>query len=106
MKKLVVLISFILVAAVATDVLAVPKGRTLTFDKAPMGKVVFDGTVHNNAAPKGCRECHNPQLFPKQEQGTVSIHMKNIYAGEQCGFCHNGKRAFRAQGNCKRCHKR
>ncbi len=105
MKKMVTLLSFILVAAVATSVYAVPKGRTLDFSKASRGNVVFDGTVHN-AVTKGCRECHNPQLFPKQKQGTVSIHMKNIYAGEQCGFCHNGKRAFRAQGNCKRCHQR
>ncbi|MDY0190225.1 MAG: cytochrome c3 family protein [Desulfuromonas sp.] len=106
MNKLVMSLSLVVIMALASTVYAVPKGRTLDFSGAAMGNVVFDGTVHNNAATKGCRECHNPQLFPKQKQGTVKITMKNIYAGEQCGFCHNGERAFRAQGNCTRCHKR
>lgn len=101
----VVIVTLTVVLMWSTTVLAVPKGRSLTFARSTMGKVVFDGTVHNNNAKNGCRQCHNPQLFPKMKQGTVHINMKNIYAGEQCGFCHNGKQAFSARGNCKRCHK-
>jgi c(7)-type cytochrome triheme protein len=105
MKKLILLMALILVSALATNVFAVPKGKTITFAKSSLGPVVFDGTLHNGIA-KSCGECHNPQLFPKMKQGTVSITMKNIYAGEQCGFCHNGERAFKAQVSCKNCHKK
>ena len=32
------------------------------------------------------------------------VTMNDIYAGKLCGVCHNGERAFDAQGNCTRCH--
>ena len=83
--------------------IAVPPGKTITFDKSPMGKVVFAGVIHKDAG-FSCKNCHNPQLFPKMKKGTVDIKMKAIYSGEQCGFCHNGEKAFSAKGNCKRCH--
>lgn len=85
--------------------LAVPPGKSITFDKSSMGKVVFAGVVHKDAG-FSCKDCHNPQLFPKMKKGTVSIKMKNIYAGELCGSCHDGEKAFAAKGNCGRCHTR
>lgn len=106
MKRIFFLGCMMLLVSLSTNVLAVPKGKAISFDKAKMGAVVFDGTQHNAIVTKGCRECHNPELFPKMKQGSVTITMKNIYAGEQCGFCHNGEKAFAAQGNCMRCHKR
>ncbi|WP_020677472.1 c(7)-type cytochrome triheme domain-containing protein [Geopsychrobacter electrodiphilus] len=84
--------------------IAVPSGKTLEFTKSPMGKVTFSGTEHAEAGIK-CKECHNPEMFPKMKQGTVKITMSKIYAGELCGKCHNGKRAFEAKKNCARCHK-
>ncbi len=104
MKKVVLLIvaSLFLVSGAA---LAVPPGKTLDFTKSPMGKVTFSGKIHADAGVK-CMECHNPEMFPKMKQGTVEIKMAKIYAGEQCGVCHNGKRAFEAKKNCKKCHKR
>ena len=100
------MLTVLVVSAVLCGVaLAVPPGRTLTFDKSPMGKVVFDGTIHQEAGFK-CADCHNEKMFPKMKQGTVKITMAKIYAGELCGVCHNGGRAFAAQGNCARCHKR
>lgn len=89
----------------ATFALAVPPGKILEFTKSMMGKVTFSGEIHKNAGIK-CGECHNPQVFPKMKQGTVEITMAKIYAGELCGTCHNGGRAFAAKGNCQRCHKR
>lgn len=106
MKRSIVLLVLVALACWSTSALAVPKGKSLSFDKAKIGAVSFDGTLHNEAAQKGCRECHNAEAFPKMKQGTVTITMKNIYAGEQCGICHNGQRAFAAKGNCKKCHKR
>ena len=83
--------------------LAVPGEKTLEFNKSPMGLVKFDGTVHKEAGNK-CKDCHNKEMFPKMKQGTVEITMEQIYAGKFCGVCHNGDRAFAAQGNCTRCH--
>lgn len=96
----------LLIVFMSMPAFAVPAGKSLTFDKAPIGPVQFDGSLHNQAADKGCRTCHNPDTFPQMKQGTVSIKMEKIYAGEQCGICHNGKKAFAAKGNCNRCHKR
>ncbi len=104
MKKVVLLIvaGLFFVSGIA---LAVPPGKTLEFTKSPMGKVTFSGKVHADAAVK-CKECHNPETFPKMKQGTVEISMAKIYAGELCGKCHNGTRAFAAKANCAKCHKR
>ena len=83
--------------------LAVPGGKMIEFKNSPMGTVKFDGEVHKKAAAS-CKECHNDGMFPKMKQGTVKITMEQIYAGKQCGVCHNGKKAFDAKGNCQRCH--
>ncbi len=82
---------------------AVPSGKTLEFSNSPQGSVNFDGKLHKDAGNK-CKDCHNKEMFPKMKQGTVAITMDEIYAGKLCGVCHNGERAFSAQGNCNRCH--
>ncbi len=38
------------------------------------------------------------------KKGSVEITMDKIYAGELCGKCHNGDRAFEAKKSCNRCH--
>ena len=102
MQRLTVLIVSILFLS-SSVALAVPAKKTLEFDKSPMGTVTFDGTLHKEAGNK-CKDCHNKEMFPKMKQGTVEITMNDIYAGKLCGVCHNGNRAFDAQGNCNRCH--
>lgn len=102
MKKIMLLLS-ILVFCAATAVMAVPPNKTLTFDKSPMGTVTFSGKIHKDAGFK-CKDCHNKEMFPKMKKGTVEIKMDKIYAGELCGKCHNGTKAFAAKKNCKRCH--
>ncbi len=102
MKKVILLMSvFILSTAIAA--LAVPASKTLSFDKAKMGAVEFSGKVHKTAG-FSCKDCHNAEMFPKKKQGSVHITMKQIYAGEQCGACHDGTKAFAAKKSCKRCH--
>ena len=103
MKTFFLTATLILVCASLT--LAVPASKKLEFSKSSMGKVTFDGKLHNKAA-KSCKECHNKETFPKMKQGTVSITMDQIYAGKLCGICHNGQKAFAAKANCNRCHKR
>ena len=103
MKPLILTGALLLVCA--SLALAVPASKQLEFSNSNMGKVIFDGKLHNTVATS-CKECHNKETFPKMKQGTVTITMNEIYAGKQCGICHNGKRAFTAKGNCNRCHKR
>jgi c(7)-type cytochrome triheme protein len=102
MRRMIIL--FVVTMLVSSGLaFAVPGGKVLEFKNSPMGTVKFDGAVHNKAA-SGCKECHNDGLFPKMKQGTVKITMEQIYAGKQCGVCHNGKKAFEAKANCQRCH--
>ena len=102
MQKLICLIVAVLFFS-AGSALAVPAKKTIEFNKSPMGTVIFDGTLHKEQDLK-CKDCHNKDMFPKMKQGTVEITMDEIYAGNLCGVCHNGKRAFDAQSNCARCH--
>ena len=95
----------VFVFAFAATAMAVTKSKTLIFDKSRMGKVTFSGKVHAEAGFK-CGDCHNPDMFAKKKQGAVSIKMKEIYSGKLCGKCHDGKTAFKAMGNCGKCHKR
>ena len=81
----------------------VPTGKSLEYTASPMGTVTFDGTTHKNAGLV-CKDCHNPEIFPKMKQGGVKITMNDLYAGKYCGRCHDGKRAFKILGNCTRCH--
>ena len=102
MKKIALLLSVLVFFAVASAIAVQPK-KTLTFDKSSMGPVTFSGTVHKEAGFK-CKDCHNKEMFPKMKQGTVEIKMDKIYAGELCGKCHDGSKAFAANKSCKRCH--
>ena len=102
MQRLTVLIVTILIVS-SSVALAVPGKKTIEFTKSPMGVVTFDGTLHKEAGIR-CKECHNSDMFPKMKLGTVTITMDEIYAGNLCGVCHNGGRAFDAKGNCARCH--
>lgn len=101
------MISLALAALLLTTglALAVPAGKVLEFKNSPIGVVKFDGSLHKD---KGfsCKDCHNEAMFPKMKQGTVKIAMEEIYAGKQCGVCHNGQKAFSAKGNCQRCHQK
>ncbi len=103
MKKSVIILS--VMVSLATVALAVPSGKELKFEKSSMGTVTFSGTIHKDAGIS-CKECHNADMFPKYKQGTVEIKMEKIYAGQLCGKCHDGKRAFEAQKDCNRCHKK
>ena len=89
---------------VAGTALAVPPGMTETFP-SKMGPVTFSGAVHAKAGLK-CSDCH-PSIFPfKSAKSGVKITMKSIYAGKNCGHCHNGSKAFKASDpkNCSKCH--
>ena len=103
MRILIVVITAISLALVASTTFAVPAGKTLEFKGSKTGVVKFDGAMHQKAV-SSCKDCHKEGLFPKMKQGAVKITMKDIYAGKFCGVCHNGQKAFEAKANCERCH--
>jgi c(7)-type cytochrome triheme protein len=50
-----------------------------------------------------CDACHT-RLF-EMKAGTLETSMAEINAGQACGTCHDGKKAFAAGfNNCNRCH--
>lgn len=101
----VVALSVCLAVFIVSAVSAVPPGKVIEFTRSPMGKVVFDGSVHAKAV-ESCKDCHKEGLFPEKRQGAVDIKMKDIFAGKYCGVCHNGEVTFNATQNCNRCHKK
>ena len=84
MQRIASLIAIILFVSSAV-VLAVPAKKTLEFDKSPMGKVIFDGTLHKDAGNK-CKDCHNNEMFPKMKQGTVTITMDDSVGRDHLGI--------------------
>lgn len=50
-----------------------------------------------------CRVCHGELDF-LMKSGTTEITERANRSGKFCGACHNGKIAFRHNGNCEKCH--
>jgi c(7)-type cytochrome triheme protein len=50
-----------------------------------------------------CRVCHIELEFQMKANGT-EITERGNRTGKFCGACHNGKIAFRHNGNCNKCH--
>jgi len=102
MKVLALMTVLLFVLSFAGAALAVPSGKTIEWD-TPAGKVVFDGKTH---AEKGfkCNDCHT-KIFPMKK---TTLTMAEINAGKECGTCHNGEKAFKANApeNCAKCHKK
>jgi c(7)-type cytochrome triheme protein len=103
MTKQLAAISLLLTLLASGSALAVGPGRILDFNEDTMGMVVFDGTTHKNAG-LDCKDCHNPDVFPKMKQGSVKMTMKEMYEGKFCGKCHDGKNGFLIKASCDRCH--
>lgn len=72
--------------------------KTITLKKTVLPSR-FNHEIH--AGLFSCKECH-PKLFT-MKAGSNNILMNDIYKGEFCGFCHNGKKAFSSL-ECSRCH--
>lgn len=58
-------------------------------------------THQNHAKRTSCSDCH-PELF-LMKKGSTKLTMDEMYKGDSCGSCHNGKKAF-ASTDCSRCH--
>lgn len=49
----------------------------------------------------GCKNCHNPELYPYRRNPAT---MKEMKAGASCGACHGKKKVSFSLKACDRCH--
>ena len=63
--------------------------------------VIFSHWLHRTKY--SCRVCHGELEFT-MKAGTSEITERANRQGKFCGACHNGRIAFRSNGNCERCH--
>jgi c(7)-type cytochrome triheme protein len=71
------------------------------------GQVTFNHATHVDDAKPACTTCH-PALFSILKDGapaprTAIVHAK-MEKGQQCGACHDGKKAFAIEDDCAGCH--
>jgi c(7)-type cytochrome triheme protein len=89
-----------------TPVLADGGPGTIVFkDTKSFAPVPFNHDTHKKAGA-GCGDCHDA-LFKKKAGSTDAgdaLTMKSFRAGKFCAACHDGKQAFSAVKNCKKCH--
>lgn len=69
--------------------------------KSGVQPVTFSHWLHRKRHT--CRVCHTELDF-SMKAGTTEISERENRAGKFCGACHNGKVAFRHNGNCDKCH--
>ncbi len=106
MIKEIIMMVFIFLALVSipANILAVPLGKSITWEGGGQGTVKFEGNEHSEKGYK-CESCH-PSLFQKKK-GSAKMTMALLDKGEYCGYCHNGKVAFSSSDpkKCHECHK-
>lgn len=107
MKKSVLFLTMIIALAFVGSAFA--SKNVLEFAGGSLGKVTFDGKMHNEKLGNKCMECHKGNVpFPMKKpgaEGAAKIAAPHK-AGEFCFACHDGKKAFTFEGNCAKCHKK
>ncbi len=100
--RTIAVVAMLVIIAFAGSALAVAPGKTVEYAGGGAGKVVFDGKTHAGAK---CADCH-PKLF-QMKKGTFKMPVPHK-AGEFCGACHDGTKAFKVDdpANCAKCHKK
>jgi c(7)-type cytochrome triheme protein len=102
------LATLLLAATLAAQGLSkVPDDLELARSADSPGQVVFNHTTHVDAADPDCTVCH-PKVFRILKNGpapkTPILH-SNMEKGQQCGMCHDGKKAFALEEDCTYCHR-
>ncbi|MDP2168644.1 MAG: cytochrome c3 family protein [Thermodesulfovibrionales bacterium] len=108
MRKMTVILAVIIAIAFVGSAMAVGTKKTVEYTGGTQGKVIFDGTTHQKAGK--CPDCH-PKTFgpmsPHKEKMKAPMKGGEHVAGEFCGICHDGKKAFdQDAANCAKCHKK
>jgi c(7)-type cytochrome triheme protein len=103
-----VLLAFAAVAgAGAQDMPKLPDGLAIAKSADSPGQVTFNHFTHVDAAKPDCTACHpKPYSILGSKGGTRAVMKhENFDKGEQCGSCHNGKKAFALEDDCTNCHR-
>jgi len=106
-------------AALALVASAFAGMNVLEYKDGDMGKVVFDGKLHNEKlGPGKCMECHKGNVpFAMKKPGTEGcskIMKADHVAGKFCGTCHDGSKeiagvkvfGWQEGSDCTKCHKK
>ncbi|HPI73690.1 MAG TPA: Ni/Fe-hydrogenase cytochrome b subunit [bacterium] len=90
----------------ASAVLRLPAAIVFEPDEASPGRVTFHHQTHVDPTRPGCVSCHATtfRIRPIKSGQAGTVKMDSLYAGKQCGICHNGEQAFRADEECENCH--
>jgi c(7)-type cytochrome triheme protein len=92
--------------ALAEGLTRLPQDFKLPQSKKSPGVVTFKHASHVKADAADCTVCH-PKLFKITEKGQTAdgevIKHARMKKGGQCGFCHNGDKAFDLD-ECEKCH--
>lgn len=86
--------------------LRLPAAIVFQPDEQSPGTVTFHHQTHVDPSRPGCAICHARafRIRPASAGQAGTVRMDSLYAGKQCGICHNGEQAFRADGECENCH--
>jgi c(7)-type cytochrome triheme protein len=91
----------------AQDMPKLPDGLAIAKSADSPGQVTFNHFTHVDAAKPDCTVCHpTPYSILGSKGGTrAAMKHENFGKGEQCGSCHNGKKAFALEDDCTNCHR-
>lgn len=100
---------FVFLAAKLVTAAEVPVPQDFSYEETkPLTPVTFSHKFHVTEKKAQCPECHaKPKLFEmKKLAASPQMTMKKLDAGEFCGTCHEGKKAFSTKDAkaCARCH--
>ncbi len=117
MRSLTILLGA--VAALALVASAFGGVNVLEYKGGDLGKVTFDGKLHNEKlGPGKCMECHKGNVpFAMKKpgaEGSMKVKKEDHVAGKYCGTCHDGTKevgsvkVFGWQDglDCTKCHKK
>ncbi len=102
MKRAIIFALAALVALMAVNAGAIDL-KDISYDTKEAGKVIFSHKKHlSKKSQRGtpafsCGTCHTAGKSKKH------YTMADMYKGQSCGACHNGKQAFDAH-ECSKCH--
>lgn len=84
-----------------------PDALGITKSADSPGQVTFNHMTHVDESKPDCTVCHPKTFGILGSKGGTRVVMKheNFEKGQQCGTCHNGKKAFALEDDCTNCHR-
>lgn len=79
-------------------------GGNIVFTPQKAGEVIFSHDSHVSNAGLKCTDCHASLYNTKEKHRKVT--MAQMQAGQSCGACHKGEKAFSVKENCNTCHQK